>query len=236
MSDSIITSTDPTAPKVPPRTPYWFFVEGIENNTNDCRGWHLEAERWFERNTPFRADNLAYHVKFWNRWVHQKKVIDDLYYCLSSSLGPPTATVDENRPWGELRMVGHSNGCPVILEMFNKYPEAHCKELHLVAGAALADCDANHLNKLAANGQVERVFIWVSESDTVLQKWARASRRFFGFAGLGYGDLGYTGPQNMSPKLTSIFQLVPRPGYRHSDYFVPAHFEDTMRFIATMPS
>lgn len=212
--------------------PAYFFIPGIETNTEDVRGWQLRAARWVDHVLGVTADSISYRVKWFNRWRRQSKVVADTYYCLCDLLGDPRQEPAIGpHPWSELVIGSHSNGGDAAARLLRDNPAAHCKALHLVAAAADADFELNGLNLVAARRQVGNIYVWVSPDDTVLRDWATLSTRLFGWAGLGYGSLGYVGPKNMSAEAAAITRVIRRPGFGHSDYFNDRNFADTMRTI-----
>ena len=200
---------------------YFFFINGIRTDTGDMRAWNRSAERWVDRNCPAdKADSYSYFVPAAFRWLKQTSLVIEAAVCLGE--GKPQDT--------DLILVGHSNGADICTRMLREYPTLKAKALHLIAGATDSSYERNGLNTAVARGQVGHVYLWCSEHDEVLKKWAKLSQ-IAAPLGLGYGRLGFTGPKDMTPAAHQATTTIWHDGYGHSDYFEWPRFDNTMRTI-----
>lgn len=108
-------------------------------------------------------------------------------------------------------LVGHSNGCDVILDALAAENWPVISELHLIAGACSADFQATGLLHAQERGDVGRVFCYTGGRDLPL----KAAGSFFGRM-LGFGTLGSDGPSNYKPYVT---HRIHQPDFGHSSWF-----------------
>lgn len=202
---------------------FYLLVNGIRSNSNDLQGWQFRGERWIDNNTPdgHKASTYHYGVAAITRWIYQKRHIKRLSDIIKSAAMPERDVV----------LVGHSNGAALICGALKECPELKVRSIHLFAGAEHADCDKNGLNKAAEAGQVGSVHLYGSKNDDVLKRWASLTTKLFGWAGLGYGQIGRTGPVNPGPALVKILKTDWRNDFGHSTWWNAEHFVESMRMI-----
>jgi hypothetical protein len=201
---------------------FFGLVNGILTKTSDQHNWTNLAEAWIEEHDCGYADSYRYFCGPLDRSIDQDGRIADVgALCIERWAAGQTLT-----------LVGHSNGAAVLCGVIRKYTILQVDELHLIAGAELPDFEKNGLNAALRSGMVGRVVCHCSKDDDVL-KLASLSRFLVGWTGLGYGDLGRVGPKNVDPDLLKAGRVVTRwnPGFGHSTYFAPDHFETTMRLV-----
>lgn len=199
-------------------TPYYLFVPGVRTNTADD-GWHDRAERWIEANTPSKAGVYEYETAATLRWWGQRRRVKEL----AERIG------DLCRDGGEIVLVGHSNGCQLITEALSHVFPA-VERVVMFAPAVDHDMARNGWNGLLDEFAVGRLAVYGSPDDAAL-KLATWSSRLFGWAGMGYGDLGRVGPTNLSPSVASRVAVDLRTGHGHSTWFRPDLFDATMGLI-----
>ena len=109
--------------------------------------------------------------------------------------------------------VAHSNGAIIATEAIRQSP-AIWHSLHLIAPACASDCGAegNGLNEAMERGRLGRAFIYTGDRDFVLRTIAPLG------SFLGYGNLGYVGPQNMSTLARKSIDII-RTANDHNSYF-----------------
>jgi hypothetical protein len=206
----------------------YLFINGIFVDPEQIDDWQDRAVRWVgAADIPGAwADRYEYHTDAAGRRLKQEERVDRVYRLIQayrSAYGP------------DLRIVvgAHSNGAAIIVDALRTHPGLRVNELHLFAAAADPDFRANRLNDVLLSGYCGRVTCHCSPDDGAL-KAAHWSKVLFGWAGLGYGDLGRVGPTNVDPDLLKAGRVVTRwnPGFGHSTYFAPDHFETTMRLVA----
>lgn len=125
--------------------------------------------------------------------------------------------------------VGHSNGCDLILRAMGLMV-AHVEALHLISAAADADFAGNGLNDALAHGRCGRVMCYVSDGDSALSVWARLSN-WVSLGLVGYGSLGWSGPQNVDADVTSRVIVVRRDYLEHGGWFAVDQYEATLNAV-----
>ncbi|MEN8134312.1 MAG: alpha/beta hydrolase [Thermodesulfobacteriota bacterium] len=182
------------------------FVNGILTLPGESDNWNGKAVTWTHLNTPFRAEKVEYLVGPISRVLGQKKRARKLIKTLRFYQG-----------W-RIILVGHSNGCDVILDALRKMDWPRIERLHLLSGACEADFDKNGLNE--AGTRIGSICVYVAKRDRALRLADTITGRL-----LGYGALGKSGPIN--PALP--VETVAEPKFRHSDWFKAEHFKTTMQ-------
>jgi pimeloyl-ACP methyl ester carboxylesterase len=215
----------------------WFlFINGICSDPARDDSWQDRAVEWIHNHTQDRAEKFEYLALPLTRWIGQAKRIQKCAMHLCDH-----AVNSDDR----IVVVAHSNGCPVALEAIRSRPDLHVEALHLIAAAADSDCRRNGINELCQGGQVGSVQLYGSRSDDVLKYGAGISRVLVGswtrwlherwgcFPELGYGQLGYYGPEagSLAPEVYERVWMEWRNGFGHSTWFQSFHFDDTMELI-----
>lgn len=120
-------------------------------------------------------------------------------------------------------LVGHSNGCEVIRQAL---PMAACiiEAAHLIAGAAEADWLRGGWAAAMWEGKVGEVFCYTGSRDWVLRYVAAAG------GWLGYGRLGYTGPENVPAELRHRVVVTPSD-HDHCGWFEGDAYARTLRLV-----
>lgn len=199
------------------RTVY-LLVNGINTHPGRSKNWNGRAVTWVHINTPHKAEKIEYFCGPIGRAFGQKNRVKKLYRTLSYYAG-----------WN-IVLVGHSNGCAVILEMLKKYCDfPYIKQIHLVAGACNADFNKNGLNKLLIDKRIGKVNVYVAGKDDML----KLARTWIGKL-LGYGDLGYHGPWNLDEQVENkvdVFWKNPWINYDHSTCWENKNFDKTMNYF-----
>lgn len=189
----------------------FILVNGILTRPGASDGWCDRAVTWLHLHTDSRAEKFEYAAgaltrRFWQQ-ARARAIANMVGYYARSGY--------------EISLVGHSNGCDLIGRVI-ELTAGDFRSAHLFAAAAEAgDFDW----PLGLN--LEHLFLYVSAADRALQL-AGLSRKLFGWAGLGYGDLGRRVPPDLaeSPRVT----VHRRDDYGHSTWFERgARFETTMR-------
>lgn len=195
----------------------FIFINGILNVPGDVSGWTDKAEAWIEVNTVHPATRLEYFSDAIFRRFQQEHLVDDL------------ATICERYDDHKIVLVGHSNGCDIIIRLIKRMKH-DIHHAHLIAGACERDFYKNGINMAIMEGTLGRVTVYWSPKDKALKK-ARLSSRLFGWMGLGYGYMGLTGPFNVSDKISHKVNSVERH-FDHSQWFSTKNFDETMLAIA----
>lgn len=191
----------------------FIFVNGILNLPGDVSAWTDRAESWIEANTNYKATKMEYFTSALLRRIHQEDRVDNL------------KTICERYGDHKIVLVGHSNGCDVILRLIARN-QLDFHSVHLIAGACEKDFNKNLLNNALRDGSVGKVTVYWSKRDKALKK-AKLSTRLFGWLGLGYGYLGLVGPVNVDDDVSGRVESYERR-FDHSQWFSQKNFNDLM--------
>jgi hypothetical protein len=198
--------------------PIHIFVCGIGNL--GIESWACQAERWCEvRGIP--ADRFVYRSPIFTRFVWQWRRIQLLERVLADYKGMP------------LKLIGHSNGCALICAAIKRVKIDSSlipAELHLISPACDSSFEKNGLNAALSDGRVSQVTVHWGGKDEAMW-FAAASRTLVGWAGLGYGTLGRSGPKDVATGLQARVTGHFEPTFGHSTWFEAVHFEETMRMV-----
>lgn len=191
------------------------FINGILNFPGSSANWNGKAVTYTHINTSAKAEKIEYFCGVISRVLGQKERALKLSRTLSFYAG-----------W-ENHLVGHSNGCDVILDMLRDYPNfPNLKHVHLVCAACDADFEKNGLNALLKSKRIEAVTVYVAGKDRALA----LAHTWPGFL-LGYGTLGLHGAYNVATEVLDRVKIVwgaPWSDYGHSDCWAENNFDETM--------
>ena len=194
----------------------FIFINGINSNPSDQRGWTDEFATEVNRRTPenVKTEKFEYHTTALLRRLHQSKRAEELARRVNGYT---------NSGW-RVVLVGHSNGCDLIARALDL--GVHVFSAHLFAPAA----DEQDFEVPILGGQVERIHIYGSPDDKALQG-ASLTRKLLRWVGLGYGSLGLRGPAFAAayPHEVTDHSI---PGYGHSTWFLPGkHLNATINLL-----
>lgn len=188
------------------------YVPGILTVPGDADNWSGRAVTRTHNVTERRAEKVEYFSSVLTRPLFQRTRAEKL-----------ARTIDYYFDW-DRRLIGHSNGCDVILDALKLRGWPRVEELHLVCAACEADFNKNGLNEAILSRCVGRVFVYIAEKDQAL-RWARTlPGKLFGF-----GTLGLSGPVNEAPETNDRVAQLEWPNLGHSDCWSDKLFERTMR-------
>ncbi len=194
------------------------YVPGILTFPGDGKNWdgravsHTIAGHW----PDLAAEKVEYLCGPIDRAFGQKMRAEKLY-----------RTVQQYALGWTINLVGHSNGCAVILAMLSDFPAwPDIGHLHLVCGACEASFEKNYLNAWLRTRRVGRASVYVAEDDAALRLAHSLPGRI-----LGYGTLGLHGALDVAPDVAGRVNTVLWPNYGHSDCWSDSEFEQTMRYF-----
>lgn len=195
-------------------------VNGILTAPGDARAWTDRAVTWLhcDAAVAVQAEKFEYYATALTRRLRQQRHARELAHLIELYKGR------------EVHLVGHSNGCDIILRAL-ALTRDRIASVHLIAGACEEDFEKNGLNALLYTRQIGAVHAYTSPDDRVLAYAARPSRALFGWMGLGYGLLGLVGPTKITPPVRHLVSRWDRPGYGHSTWFSPENFDATLNLI-----
>jgi pimeloyl-ACP methyl ester carboxylesterase len=206
----------------------FLFINGILTRPGDAEGWTDRAVTWTHLHTEARGEKFEYAAGVLLRMLHQQARAEKFARMIAWYL-------NAKETW-EVNLVGHSNGCDIILRALRVLSYgAEINAIHLIAPACEGDFERNGLNGLLSAGLVQRVEVYMGEQDSAME-WARLSK-FSPFPFLRFGDLGRTGPIKtwMSRESLARVRTYSDPFYEHSTWFERgARFEETMRMVTEL--
>lgn len=189
------------------------YVPGIMTLPGAARNWSGRAVTFTHRTTG--GDIVAEKVEYFTTPL--TRPLRD-----GSRARKLARTIEFYRDWA-IRLIGHSNGCDVILDALKLLKwSVPVEQLHLVCAACEADFGKNGLNGALQSGAVGEVFTYVAEQDKAL-RWARTVPGRL----LGFGTLGIKGPQNVDPAVEHLSYLTIWHTFGHSDCWRDENFEQT---------
>ncbi|HWN09757.1 MAG TPA: hypothetical protein VNO50_10900 [Pyrinomonadaceae bacterium] len=200
----------------------WFFINGILSWPSAADGWTDQAVTWVHRNTEDgRGEKFEYAAGALTRRLLQQERAERFTRKL-------LCYMNDREPW-RIHLVAHSNGADIALRMLDLLPgtETRLRTLHLVAPACDASFETNGLNRHLKDYRLERVFVHWATADKAMQM-AQLSRRFIGWTGFGYGDLGRQGPQNVTAEVEARVAVIPYLSWGHSEFWTDKRFEGFM--------
>ena len=195
------------------------FINGIHADPGDADGWTDRAVTWTHTRTPdgVYGEKFEYHTNFATRFIRQR-----------ARIAACANMIGFYRRAGFTRIigVGHSNGCAILAGLLTRL-NVPLESVHLFAPAAEPADFATALRQ----GSVGRIYLYGSTKDAPLRLLAPVSKLLFGWAGLGYGNLGAKADQFTAAHPGDVVN-VSNNTYGHSDWFARGdQFEDTMRQI-----
>lgn len=202
-------------------------INGILAWPGNSHGWTDRAvtlihqlARWFP--CPVIAEKYEYFRGVLFRWLWRQELVDDI-----------AGQMDSYHAGGDrVCVVAHSNGCDLALRAVRD-TGARGVVLHLIAGAADPDFEANGLNRLIENGTVARVHWWRCGRDVALNwlapatRFATAKRAGFQSGGAIQDESNYRIDQSVRSKVA--FHDFPDLG--HSDLLSVERLERTLAKI-----
>lgn len=192
----------------------YIFINGILTFPGDAANWTGRAVTWVQTRSPHKAEKVEYYAGPLDRVFGQAERAQKL-----------SRTLEFYSGW-DIVLVGHSNGCDVILDALRARELPDLAELHLISGACEADFDINGLNDALLERDIDSVRVYVAGRD----KWLRLASTWTGKL-FGYGTLGLHGALDVAATVAQNVTETLRPNYGHSDWFAPEHFGETMRGI-----
>lgn len=190
------------------------FVNGILTVPGHADNWTGRAVTWTHLHTPFKAEKIEYYTgpisRFFGDRARAYKLVRTLEFYLAEG-------------W-RIILVGHSNGCDVILDALTwlAWPRIHA--VHLISAACEADFSRNGLN--AAGSRIGHLGVYIADRD-----WALVLADTLPARLLGYGVLGKNGPRNAT--VAASPDRIIHGDFGHGGWFVRPQFNHTMRWVTS---
>lgn len=189
--------------------PVVILVNGILTNPARTDAWTDRMATHLSSRYDVQVEKYEYWTWALTRRLGQRKRAQEL------------AELINQYPGRRIILVGHSNGCAIICDAL-KITRRPVSTVFLVAAAVEADFEKNGLGERLRSGGLKQVRIFSGGKDWPL-RFAYLTRKYIlGFFGLGYGSLGYEGPQNVDCDHRVQVHTLKWGG--HSAWFQRAHF------------
>lgn len=190
----------------------FIYVPGIHTTPGAAYNWCGRAVTWTQLRTPYKAEKVEYLTTALTRPFRQRGRAHKLQ-----------RTLRFYHSW-DIHLVGHSNGCDVIVDALRSLQAdggdfLRIKALHLISAACDRDFKRNGLNLWF--DRIDRLAVYVARRDRALDKADTWLGRL-----LGYGTLGKHGPTNAKMPVEMVYR-----SFGHSDWFAPDRFDIMMRAL-----
>jgi hypothetical protein len=195
----------------------FLLVNGILTKPSDIHGWTDRGERWYQDRLG-TASRYEYFSGAITRFISQGGHVRDVVEIIEGI----------HRP---VIYVGHSNGCEIFSRVVKKRKDFQFDYVHLFAPAVDRDFEENGFNQALIDGRIGKLFIYGSYDDSYLKNGHAATgwlKRF----GMGYGDLGYHGPENLNDLVSDRVVLKWREWKGtegHSEWWKPIHIDESLQ-------
>lgn len=192
----------------------FFLVNGINTVPGNPRNWNVRGVSWVHNHhEDARAEVVEYlsGPTFSRVWGQKGRAVE-----LAERIKAYSPDM-----WSRI-LVGHSNGADVIRDALDLLKWPKIDAIHLFSAAISNDMTKEGFEKPLSDGRIGKLVIYTASRDHVLKFWARLGKPF------GYGELGVLGPSNYSQMAAMRIQVVPRPAFDHSDWWLPENFDWSM--------
>jgi pimeloyl-ACP methyl ester carboxylesterase len=163
----------------------YIFINGIFNWPSRPDEWTDRAVTWTHTKTHHYAEKIEYFTTIINpgklRSIRAKKISRMIEFY-------------DKENW-DLVMVGHSNGCEMILKILEDTGRS-AESIHLISAACDEDFGTNGLNQKLMDNRIGKIHLYGSNEDYVL-KLASYCNWLANIFALNYGLLGLNGPKNI---------------------------------------
>lgn len=191
----------------------YVLLPGIKTDPSDWRNWAPRMATEIMVRTTAKAEEFRYYALALSPKGKQTERVEYVCDLVTRYAASGHSVV----------IAAHSNGAIIATEAIRQCP-AVIESLHLLAPACSSDFGKNGLNAALQSGKVGQVHVYTGTKDWVLQWAAKAG------SWLGYGQLGWLGPQAVLPSIASrVHRHESANG--HGDYFLDNHFDGTFKLI-----
>lgn len=205
-------------------TRVYIMVPGIHSQTGDHNNWAPIYSDCINALTNSKGTEFRYFSTFATRRLkltdHATEVRDLIMFYYARGF--------------EVILVAHSNGNEVCRRALSLLPEGFkVQALHAIAAATYKDFsqadDFQSWNTILSV-KLNRMFVYCSDTDSALKRWAGLSKKFLGWIGLGFGQLGLRGPVKHNREAVTVLTGI---GYDHGTWFDDEHFYRTLLHVLT---
>lgn len=205
------------------RMPVMFIVgNGICGDPEDTNAWTDVFCRDFNRqyrDLPHKSDRLEYRTGAVTRRIEQDRHTKGLVEMVK----------DYARYGFRIMLCGHSNFADIISRglVLLKDEGIYVDEVHLIAPAG----HEKEFDEAIVDDRMGRLFVYYTSKDSAL-RWARRSKKYFSWLGLGYDYLGlYAGEVNWSRPDRVLTMDFAEEDYDHNTFFQGDNLGRTLNTI-----
>jgi predicted alpha/beta hydrolase family esterase len=201
----------------------FIFVNGILTWPGNSRNWTGRAVTHYLSKKSLKAERVEYFAgvvgkRFWQRRRAKKLAKKISFY------------TDRNGKPHHIHLVGHSNGCDVIIDALriikNEWgSRPNIATIHFISSAAESDFNKNGLNSYE---KIDKVFIWIAGKDTAM----RYAGTYLGKL-LSYGTMGRDGATNLVKGLINV-STITEPDFGHGSWFNEITKDGKSNWLETM--
>jgi hypothetical protein len=206
-------------------------IPGILSDADNNFAWHAAAARKVRPMSGGRFDGDAFDYELELikgipiRWMPKMgRKVSELVKVLNEFAGT------------ELHVIVHSNGGNMITEALKEVfsaeepPRFHITSLHLIAPSCESDCRKNALNDAVLFDVVDQVFLYQPGRDVPV-KIGHTMRFFFGWMGMGHGDLSVAGFREVDESIAHHFHTIKGDQHNHTSWLNNNHLDATLKLV-----
>lgn len=196
----------------------YIYINGILNRPGSAEGWTDRAVTWTHLNTDNRAEKFEYFTTIFTHAIGQSRRAKKY-----------AKMVRYYKGW-DIVLVGHSNGCDVVLRILRRLKKVKIKAIHLLAGACETDMVKNGVLSQLEQGLLGNVKVYLGGQDKAM--WAAWASKILKPTGFGYGDLGGSKPEEIAKHIGKA-NVIYKPKYDHGAWWEEknGNFSRTMKLI-----
>ena len=199
----------------------YIYINGIFNLPSNSDAWTDRAVTWTHKHKymySYFAEKYEYFSDVIFRRFRQQKRAEKLARMICHY----------SKDW-HMVLVGHSNGCDVIMRALRLMNDYRVREIHFFAPACSRK-EKYGISTLLKAGLLDKFRIYIGGDDEAM-RLARLSTKLLRPFSLGYGDLGGDDIEDLKRVLGSD-TVISEPKFDHSTWWEKgANFEDTMNRI-----
>lgn len=190
----------------------YIYVTGIMTFPGASNNWVGRAVTFTHLNSEARAEKIEYlSFPALSRLLGQKNRMKKL-----------ARTLTFYQDW-DIHLVGHSNGCAVILDALRYLNWPRIESIHFFSPACKANCRKNGIRDHQYSQTLKRFIVFLGGRDIPV----RIAGSYIGEL-FGYGTMGTKGPIGFDPSLTEVRKMSE---WGHSEWWEDTNFPWTMQQV-----
>jgi pimeloyl-ACP methyl ester carboxylesterase len=201
----------------------FLYENGINSIPSTWTFWPNRAIAWTNKNTPFKAQSLEYLAGAITGHFRHKTLAAQFADLLRQY---------SVQDW-DIHIVGHSNGCRIVVEGMQAAGWPKVKSVHLLCGAVDGNFARNGLGFALTTGKIGTVNCYMASADLAMRIEDNMLGRWLFGVRTKDKPLGLTGPQNVTPFLKQNNRVTETwwAGYGHSTCWLDQNFDKTLNLI-----